>query len=97
MARFTYDALADSLTKEFPTFTVCPPREEDEALTVYPPEAYYDDYGIDIFIQGTSVEMWMDGEKLKAPKSFPDADAAAKSAVATLEARQAWFVKEYEG
>lgn len=77
-------------------FTVCPPGEPDEAMTVYPPKSYYDDYGVDVFIKDNTAEMFIDGYKMKRLNSIQDADAVAASIIEVLDQVQAERAKEFE-
>lgn len=102
MARATYSEIAhvivaknEGLPKN-KKFIVCPPSEPDEALTIYPPTSYYDDYGVDVFLKDNTAEMFIDGEKMGRLNSIQDADAVAASIIAVLDQVQADRAKEFE-
>lgn len=102
MTRATYSEIAsiivaknEGLPKD-KKFIVCPPSEQDEALTVYPPTSYYDDQGVDIFLTGNTAELFVDGYKVKRLDSIQDAAAVASSIISVLEEEQAARAKEHE-
>lgn len=52
--------------------------DDDTALTVYPPKSYHNDYGLDVFISGAGIEMYMDGFRMHRMKLNVEAgDVAA--------------------
>lgn len=95
MARATYDEIAELIKKEYPKFIVCPPVEDDMALTVYPPESYYDDHGVDVFLSGNTAEFWIDGFKARKITGTSNASVLATSIISELEAIQTERAKEF--
>lgn len=102
MARATYSEIGMSIVTKnegLPKdkkFIVCPPGEPDEALTVYPPSSYYDDHGVDVFLEGNKAEMFIDGYKVFKLNSIQDVDAIVDGIFNVLNTVQSERAKEFE-
>lgn len=76
-------------------FIVCPPSglEPDEALTVYPPRAYSTDFGIDVYLEGNTAELWQDGYKIRKLNSIQDANKVAAVIIEEIEKTEKLYLE----
>lgn len=102
MARATYSEIAHSIVSKNEglardkKFIVAPPSEPDEALTVYPPSSYYDDHGVDVFLEGNKAEMFIDGYKVFKLNSIQNVEAIVDGIFKVLNTVQSERAKEFE-
>lgn len=96
MTRATYTDIAHAVFAKERKFLVCPPREGEDGMTVYPPTTFLTDYGVDIILKDNTAKLWMDGFLVKTIRSIQDADVIATAAIAELDRIQAERKAELE-
>lgn len=101
MTRATYEDIAlvivtrnEELTRN-KKFIVCPPSglEPDEALTVYPPRSFNTEYGIDVYLDGNTAELWLDGYRIRKLNSIQDANKVADVIIEEIEKTEKLYLE----
>lgn len=80
-----------SVKRLFPDFIVVNHKEDtdDTAMTVYPPQYYYSDLGVDIFLDQGCVQFRMDIDSVGVLPLMTDSDDVAKFVKALIDEEEA--------